>query len=145
MERLRAYRSEFPVAETTTYLNQAAVSPVPLRTQRAVKALFHEFSHEGIARFPANIYPWMHLERRGVRVRFYERKHGRFGVPDVERALAPGTRLLTVSSVDFASGFACDLEALGAFCEEKGLLFFVDAIQGLGPCQWMCSVAGSTF
>jgi selenocysteine lyase/cysteine desulfurase len=34
--------------------------------------------------------------------------------------------------VDFASGFHCDLEALGAFCRRKGLLFFVDAIQGLG-------------
>ena len=82
--------------------------------------------------FPTNIYPWMHLERWGVRVRFYERREGRFDVSDVESALVPGTRLLTVSSVDFASGFACDLEALGAFCREKGLLFFVDAIQGLG-------------
>lgn len=187
--RLRAYRSEFPVTETTTYLNHAAVSPVPLRTQKAVETLFHELSHEGISRFPdwlkrvtetreavarlikadasevafvantsdgvsavaqslawqegetvlvprpdfpTNIYPWMHLERRGVRVRFYERREGRFDVADVERALVPGTRLLTVSSVDFASGFACDLEALGAFCEATGLLFFVDAIQGLG-------------
>ena len=185
----RVYRSEFPVAETTTYLNHAAVSPVPLRTAEAVSGLFREFTHEGIARFPdwldrtaaaretaarllgaearevafvantsdgvssvaesldwnpgesvlvprpdfpTNIYPWMHLERRGVRVRFYERRDGRFQVEDAERALVPGTRLLTVSSVDFATGFHCDLEALGDFCRRQGLLFFVDAIQGLG-------------
>ncbi|MCF8062737.1 MAG: aminotransferase class V-fold PLP-dependent enzyme [Deltaproteobacteria bacterium] len=182
-------RSEFPVAGNITYLNHAAVSPVPLRTAEAVAGLFREFTHEGISRFPdwlerveaargsaaqllgaearevafaastsdgvsavaesldwkpgeavlvprpdfpTNIYPWMHLERRGVQVQFYERRQGRFHVEDVERALVPGTRLLTVSSVDFASGFHCDLEALGDFCRRKGLLFFVDAIQGLG-------------
>ena len=189
MTAWRDYRSQFPVTGTTTYLNHAAVSPVPLRTAEAVSGLFREFTHEGIARFPdwfermaaarrsaarllgadppevafvantsdgvsavaegldwkegevvlvprpdfpANIYPWIHLERRGVRVRFYERRDGRFHVEDVARALVPGTRLLTVSSVDFASGFHCDLEALGDFCRTKGLLFFVDAIQGLG-------------
>lgn len=82
--------------------------------------------------FPANIYPWMNLERLGVKVRFFERKQGRFGPEDVERVLEPGTRLLAVSWVDFATGFRCDLEALGDLCRRKGLLFCVDAIQGLG-------------
>jgi selenocysteine lyase/cysteine desulfurase len=82
--------------------------------------------------FPTNIYPWMHLERRGVRVCFYERREGRFDVNDVERALVPGVRVLAVTSVDFATGFMCDMEALGDLCRRKGLLFFVDAIQSLG-------------
>ncbi|NIR33419.1 MAG: aminotransferase class V-fold PLP-dependent enzyme [Desulfuromonadales bacterium] len=37
-----------------------------------------------------------------------------------------------VSSVDYATGFAVDMAALGALCREKGLVFGVDAIQGLG-------------
>lgn len=82
--------------------------------------------------FPANIYPWMNLERLGVRVRFIERKEGRFGLREVEQALEPRARLLAVSWVDFATGFRCDLEALGDFCRRKGMLFCVDAIQGLG-------------
>ncbi|MFH1487730.1 MAG: aminotransferase class V-fold PLP-dependent enzyme, partial [Pseudomonadota bacterium] len=82
--------------------------------------------------FPANVYPWMNLEGRGVRVRFIEREEGRIGVRHVEKALKPGTRLLALSSVDFATGCRCDLEALGAFCRQKGLLFCVDAIQSLG-------------
>ena len=82
--------------------------------------------------FPANIYPWLNLERLGVKVRFYERHDGRFGPEDVEKVLCPGTKLLTVSSVDFATGFACDLEALGDFCRGKGIFFCVDAIQSLG-------------
>jgi len=83
--------------------------------------------------FPANVYPWQHLERRGVRVRFVERRDGgRLGPEDFARALAPGTRLLAVSSVDYVTGFAVDLPALGAFCRERGLLLCVDAIQSLG-------------
>lgn len=82
--------------------------------------------------FPANIYPWMNLERHGVKVHFIERKEGRFGVKEIHKVLRPGTKLISVSSVDFATGFYCDLEALGDFCRKKGLLFCVDAIQSLG-------------
>jgi cysteine desulfurase/selenocysteine lyase len=82
--------------------------------------------------FPANVYPWMNLERQGVEVKFIPRKNGRFGVEAVDKALDPGSRLLSVSSVDFSTGFRCDLEALGDFCKRKGLLFCVDAIQSLG-------------
>jgi selenocysteine lyase/cysteine desulfurase len=83
--------------------------------------------------FPANVYPWQHLERKGVIVRFVERRPGgRFGPEDVARALVPGARLLAVSSVDYVTGFAADLPALGEFCREQGLLLCVDAIQSLG-------------
>ena len=82
--------------------------------------------------FPANIYPWLNLKRRGIEVHFFERREGRFGVEDVEKALRPGIRLLSVSTVDFATGFLCDLEQLGDLCRRKGLLFCVDAIQSLG-------------
>ncbi len=82
--------------------------------------------------FPANLYPWENLTSQGVRTKRIDRKNGAFHVEDVETALAPGTRLITVSSVDFCTGFRCDLEALGDFCRRKGLLFCVDAIQSLG-------------
>lgn len=82
--------------------------------------------------FPANIYPWMNLERQGVLLQFIQRKEGRFGIREIERALKPRTRLLSVSSVDFSTGFRCDLEAIGDFCKRKGILFCVDAIQSLG-------------
>lgn len=82
--------------------------------------------------FPSNVYPWMNLERLGVKVCFYDKKMGRFGVKEIEEALRPGVRLLAVSSVDYVAGFRCDLEAIGAFCHRKGILFCVDAIQSLG-------------
>src|SRR5438445_656140 len=42
------------------------------------------------------------------------------------------TRVLAVSAVEFASGFRNDLDALGELCRDKGVFFFVDAIQSLG-------------
>jgi selenocysteine lyase/cysteine desulfurase len=82
--------------------------------------------------FPANVYPWWHLARRGVRVIDIPRRAGRIEVADIARALVPEARVLALSSVDFATGFAADLPAIGAFCREHALLLVVDAIQSLG-------------
>lgn len=82
--------------------------------------------------FPANVYPWQHLARRGVRVIGLPRRHGRIEVKDVALALVPGARVLALSSVDYATGFAADLPAIGAFCRKHNLLLVVDAIQSLG-------------
>ena len=42
------------------------------------------------------------------------------------------TRVLTLSWVQFASGFRSDLAHIGKACRERGVFFMVDAIQGLG-------------
>lgn len=82
--------------------------------------------------FPANVYPWQHLERRGVRIIPVSRRDGALEVEDFARRLTPAARMLVVSSVDYASGYRVDLAALGRFCREHELVFGVDAIQSLG-------------
>ena len=82
--------------------------------------------------FPSNVYPWVNLERFGVEVCFLQKTEGRFDVSDIKAMLRPGTRLITASSTDFTTGFRCDLEELGEFCRQKGILLCVDAIQSLG-------------
>ena len=42
------------------------------------------------------------------------------------------TRLLAVSSVQYARGLRLDLERLGSLCRRRGILFCVDAIQHVG-------------
>jgi selenocysteine lyase/cysteine desulfurase len=42
------------------------------------------------------------------------------------------TRVLTVSAVQFASGYRINLDAIGELCRTRGVFFFVDAIQALG-------------
>lgn len=82
--------------------------------------------------FPANIYPWMHLRTRGVRINYIERKNGCIDVGDIKKQLVPKTRMLVLSSVDYVTGFAADLKEIGRFCKEKGIFLCLDAIQSLG-------------
>lgn len=82
--------------------------------------------------FPSNIYPWMNLQDRGVELRIVAPREGRVFLEDLERALDRKTRLLTISSVEFGTGFRNDLDFIGRLCREKGILFCVDAIQSLG-------------
>ncbi|MGE3818880.1 MAG: aminotransferase class V-fold PLP-dependent enzyme [Isosphaeraceae bacterium] len=83
--------------------------------------------------YPSNIYPWMNLADRGVTLRMVPTVQGRIRIDDLIGACDGTTRVLTISHVEFASGFRNDLDALGEFCRSRGIAFFVDAIQGLGP------------
>ena len=47
-------------------------------------------------------------------------------------AVDENTRLLTVSSVQYASGLRMDIRRLGRFCNGRRILFCIDAIQSLG-------------
>ena len=82
--------------------------------------------------FPANVYPWLSLEKRGVRVKMVAPVAGRITPDMIERACTARTRAVTISSVQFSNGFRADLETLGAFCRERGIYFHVDGIQSLG-------------
>jgi cysteine desulfurase / selenocysteine lyase len=83
--------------------------------------------------YPSNIYPWMNLAARDVSVRLVPSRAGRVWIEDLAAAIDGRTRVLTISHVEFASGFRNDLDALSALCRERGVALFVDAIQGLGP------------
>lgn len=82
--------------------------------------------------FPSNIYPWTNLERKGVERRVIPSREGRILIDDIRRIMNSRTRLLAISSVQFANGFRVDLKSLGSLCRDKGTLFCVDAIQSLG-------------
>jgi selenocysteine lyase/cysteine desulfurase len=79
------------------------------------------------------VYPWWSLSEQGVATRMLRGRAGRLPLEDVEEALRGSrVRLLALSSVEFGSGARNDLEALGRLCQERGVLFCVDAIQSLG-------------
>jgi len=82
--------------------------------------------------YPANLYPWMNLADRGVTLRTVPSRDGRLGIDDLRAAMDQRTRLVSLSFVEFASGFRNDLDVIGGLCRERGVYFFVDAIQGLG-------------
>ncbi|HEX9302965.1 MAG TPA: aminotransferase class V-fold PLP-dependent enzyme [Thermoanaerobaculia bacterium] len=82
--------------------------------------------------FPPNVYPWMLLEKRGVEYRQAHNREGRVSVDDIASKVDARTRVVAVSWVAFHNGWVYPIEEIGEFCREKGILFVVDAIQGLG-------------
>jgi selenocysteine lyase/cysteine desulfurase len=83
--------------------------------------------------YPANVYPWMELERRGVRlVPLQPERPGEITPEVVARALTPKTRLVALASAHFLTGWRIDIDAIGRLAHEHGALFCLDAIQTLG-------------
>jgi selenocysteine lyase/cysteine desulfurase len=82
--------------------------------------------------YPSNQYPWINQRDRGVEARSIQSRGNRVDMADIRDAMDSRTRLLAISSVEFASGFRNDLAALGELCRQRGIFFFVDAIQSLG-------------
>ena len=82
--------------------------------------------------FPSNVYPWLNLQRLGVKVVTVKSRGGRVTVDSIAEAVTPRTRMVAISTVQFSTGYRADLAALGRLAREKGFLFFVDAIQSLG-------------
>jgi len=82
--------------------------------------------------FPSNSYPWRALESRGVECRVAKNRGGRITLDDIAARVDARTRVVAVSWVAFHNGWVFPLEEIAAFCRERGILLFVDAIQGLG-------------
>jgi cysteine desulfurase/selenocysteine lyase len=83
--------------------------------------------------YPSNIYPWLNLASRGVSLRTVPSREGRVWPEDLAAAMDHRTRVLTISHVEWSSGFRNDLDLLAELCHSRGVALFVDAIQGLGP------------
>jgi len=78
--------------------------------------------------FPANQYPWRRLESKGVKIEWLPPTAA---LDRIDQA-ARGARLLSISFVQFLSGFRADLAGIGEICRRHGVVYLVDAIQGLG-------------
>ena len=82
--------------------------------------------------YPSNVYCWMNLKRRGVRIRWIKCRQGRFTADDVAALIDGRTRLVSLSAVQFLNGFRFDLEKVGELCRARGVMLNLDGIQLLG-------------
>lgn len=86
--------------------------------------------------FPANVVPWLRIGREyDVEVRMAREQDGRLETAEILRLIDERTRVVSLSFVEFASGFRNDLATIGRYCRAREVLFVVDAIQGLGALQ----------
>ena len=201
-------RSLFPALSKYTYLNSAAVSPLPTTAIAAVHKQLDDVSHNGsnnyldwvatknrsralaaemlgvrseqIAfmrntsdgfaavangvdwkpgdnivsyeqEFPANFYPWrMVHDRFGVELRLCPDRCGRIDLDEFIGSMDINTRLVSISAVQFGTGFRADLERIGRAARAVDALFTVDIIQGFGafgfdlPAQFVDIAAGAS-
>ena len=86
--------------------------------------------------FPSNRIPWQSLANRGVEFREADLRRGTSPEQALFDQVDQKTRLLTISSIQFASGLRLDLEKIGRFCKHRDILFCIDAIQSLGAVEF---------
>ncbi|HMQ05518.1 MAG TPA: aminotransferase class V-fold PLP-dependent enzyme [Pyrinomonadaceae bacterium] len=101
--------------------------------------------------FPSNFYPWrMVRDRYGTELRLCGERDGRMDEDELVSMIDRNTRLVSVSAVQFATGFRCDLERIGRAARDAGAIFAVDVIQGLGqfgfdlPSQYVDIASGAS-
>ena len=82
--------------------------------------------------YPSNVYPWWNLRDRGVEVVTVPEREGRVDLEELLAAIDDRVRVVAVSHVEFASGFAFDLARLAAECRRRDVFLFVDIAQSIG-------------
>lgn len=183
-------RSLFPAAQKYTYLNNAAVSPIPSVSADAVYSQIRDVSENGTVNFadwiatkerartliaemlrvrgeqiafvrntsdgfstvangikwqkgdnivtferefPANFYAWRRIrDEFGVELRLCSERDGRIDLDEFTALLDENTKLVSISAIQFASGFRADLLRIGEAARKVDALFAVDMIQGFG-------------
>lgn len=113
------------VVITTTSASLGAVARA-IPWQKGENVLFCD------AEFPSNAFPWLALEREGVEVRQVPAVNGGLTLEALAPLVDERTRLVAASAIQFFSGHRTNMEAIGAFCREREIIFVVDAIQAIG-------------
>lgn len=111
------------MSNTVSGLNVLA-SGVEWRTGDRILLNEHEF--------PANVIPFRNLRRAGVELDFVKAENGALPVEAFENAITPRTKLLSISIVQYMTGYRADIKLLAELCHQHGIIFSVDAIQALG-------------
>ena len=99
------------------------------------------YTHE----YPSNHYPWVLQKNRGVTLELLsnhipdhlsknipENFSCSFSADEILKKITDRTRILSISHVQFTSGYAADLKTIGGICKKHGIDFIVDAAQSLG-------------
>jgi len=110
--------------------------------------------------FPANFYAWRRIrDAFGVELRLCQERNGRINLDEFINLIDENTRLVSISAVQYGSGFRADLERIGEAARKVDALFAVDIIQAFGTTpfdleaqkvdiaagashKWLCSPEG---
>jgi selenocysteine lyase/cysteine desulfurase len=82
--------------------------------------------------FPSNVYPWLNLQEQGVQVHLVKMRENRIAVEDVLSSITERTRLVSLSLVEFSTGYRNAIATIARYCHERGIICGIDAAQALG-------------
>jgi cysteine desulfurase/selenocysteine lyase len=117
--------AEIVVGNSATYGLQLFVSGLDWRAGDDVLVVAGDF--------PASITPWFALAQRfGVNVRVLEPRGPMLTGDEVIRVAGSRSRLLCASWINSFTGAVLDVESIGSACRELGVLFVLNATQGIG-------------
>ena len=134
---LHCSTDEIAFIHNTTHGLLCVANSLPWRPGDNILTAAHEF--------PANVYPWRSLAARGVTTRFVPESNGKFAVDDFAKQVDGRTRLISISLVQYSTGFRMPVEAISELCKQHGILLCIDAIQGLGAMPVDVSALGCDF
>jgi len=85
------------------------------------------------------------LAKRGVPVAVVAPKNNRIELKDIEQAIRPNIKLVTISHVGSSTGFQHDLKALCDVAHRKGAFVYADIIQSVGAMPFDVKESGVDF
>jgi cysteine desulfurase/selenocysteine lyase len=87
--------------------------------------------------FPANFYAWKRIrDKFSVELRTVPERDGRIDLDELIGLIDANTKLVSISAVQFNSGFRADLERIGRAARQVDALFAVDIIQAFGVSEF---------
>lgn len=101
--------------------------------------------------FPANFYAWRRIrDEFGVELRLCAERDGRIDLDEFISLIDSNTKVVSISAVQYASGYKADLERIGRSAHAIDALFCVDIIQAFGampldlPAQFVDAACGGS-
>lgn len=86
----------------------------------------------GRGEYPSVVLGWAMRQKEGICLKLAPCVNGTVDAEEIIGRMDESTRVVELSFVQYMSGFRADLRKIGRACRERGILFSVDAIQGLG-------------
>ena len=121
---MEAAAEEIAVLSHTT--QALALVPLALDWREGYEVITYEKD------YPSVVLSLMRLRKKGVQLRFLPDRGGRFELDDLRQLITPRTKLISLSMVNFVTGFRAPIEEIGRLCRERGIWLVVDAVQALG-------------
>ena len=120
-----AEEDDIALVESTTRGLAVAADAIPLQAGDRVLLCDLEY--------PAVAFPWIQKQQTlGVELDVVANCGGAVRIEDYAAKITPRTKVIAVSSVQWTSGFRCDLAALSRLCRQHNIYLVVDAVQQLG-------------